>query len=67
VVSNRRLTSQIPCERRARHLPREEERLLVHDRRIARGRTLWLRYGAAEGADGAVHGLAVEKADAALR
>ena len=65
MVSNCRLTAH---SHRTRHLPRKEERLLVHDRRIARGRTLWLRYDAAEIARDTVHHLGVEETDvAALR
>ena len=60
MVSNCRLTSQ-PYY--TRHLPRKEERLLVHDRRIACGRTLWLRYGAAEIVRDTVHRLGVKEAD----
>lgn len=63
MVSNCRLTSQ---PYRTRHLPQKEERLLVHDRRIACGRTLWLRYSAADVMKDTVHGLGVEEADTAV-
>lgn len=65
MVSNCRLTSQ-PYRPDTRHLPQKEERLLVHDRRIACGRTLWLRYSAAEVMKDAVHGLGVEEADSTV-
>ena len=65
MVSNCRLTSQ-PYRPDTRHLPQKEERLLVHDRRIVCGRTLWLRYSAAEVMKDAVHGLGVEEADSTV-